>query len=203
MFRRPGDARLDDIHGLKPFMIFAPDWKLLALIILAMLALGLLVRWWLGRRVRPVAAPEVAAAPAQAPVPARSALRQLDELAQRKLIEADRPREFHAALSGLMRAYLGARFALPARRLTTTELLAALGGRQVDEGTRRALVDILPGCDLAKFAGHRPGPAEMEARLRAARGVIETLGDLAVPGDDEDGAPRPVARAVAGEGAAS
>lgn len=200
MIGRPGDARLDDIHGLKPFMIFAPDLKLLALLGLALLAAWLLVRWWLARRRRPVPAAAPTPAPAPAPLPARSTLRLLEDLAQRKLIEANRPREFHAALSAIMRAYLGARFALPARRLTTTELLGALGGHQLDERARRQLADLLPGCDLAKFADARPSAAEMEARLLTARGVVEVLGDLAVATDEEDGAPRAAGRV--GEGVA-
>ncbi len=198
MVRRPGDARLDDIHGLKPFMIFTPDLRYLALLGLALAVIWLLVRWWLRHRRRPVLAAAPVPPPAAAAVPARSALRQLEDLAARGLIGADRPREFHGALSAIVRAYLGARFTLPARRLTTTELLAALGGRQLDERTQRQLADLLPGCDLAKFADYRPSAAEMEARLHTARGVVEALGDLAVPADEEDGQPRTGGRSAEG-----
>ena len=124
-----------------------------------------------------------------------SALRLLDELAASRMIEADKPRDFHNALSLIMRAYLGARLQLPARRLTTTELLAAIaGGRQVDERVYRQLSDLLPGCDLAKFAGYRPSKAETQARLLTARGIVEALGDLAIGLEDEE----PAARTGAG-----
>lgn len=182
--RRPGDPRLDDIHGLKPFMLFAPSYRWL-LLPLVLAAAAWAVRWWWKRRqARPVAdaAPAVAARPSQA----MSALRLLDELAAARMIEADKPRDFHVALSVLMRAYLGARLQLPARRMTTTELLAAIaGGRQVDDRVLRQLADLLPNCDLAKFAGFRPSKAEMEARLLAARGIVEALGDLAIGLEDE------------------
>lgn len=184
MVPRPGDARLDDIHGLKPFMIFAPDLRIVGLILAALLALALLLRWWLRRR-RPLAAPVLGPAVVAAPVAARSTLKQLDDLAARKLVEGNRPREFHAALSAVVRAYLGARFALPARRLTTTELLGALGGRQLEPRVARQLHELLIGCDLAKFAESRPGAAEMEARLATAREVVEALGDLVVPADED------------------
>jgi hypothetical protein len=180
---------LDDIHGLKPFMLFTPDLKRLALIAVALVAAWLLVRWWLARRRR---RPAAVAAPAAAPMPAaqppRSALRQLEELAGKQHIEAGRAREFHATLSAIVRAYLGARFELPARRMTTTELLGALGGRtQIDDGVYRRLADLLPGCDLAKFAGFKPSAAEMGARLATAREIVEALGDLAVAADEDDG----------------
>ena len=127
-----------------------------------------------------------------------SALRLLEELAASRMIEADKPRDFHNALSLVVRAYLGARLQLPARRLTTTELLAAIaGGRQVDDRVLRQLGDLLPACDLAKFAGYRPTKAEMEARLLTARGVVEALGDLAIGLEDEEPAARPAAGAPA------
>lgn len=187
--RRPGDPRLDDIHGLKPFMLFAPSFKWLFLPLVAAALAWLAWRLWKRRPLRPapVAAPIL---PLQ-PLAATSALRLLDELANRKLIEADRPRDFHVALSLLMRSYLGARLQLPARRLTTTELLAAIaGGRTVDDRVLRQLSDLLPGCDLAKFAAQRPSRNEMEARLLTARGVIEALGDLAIAREDEEPAVR-------------
>jgi hypothetical protein len=168
---------LDDIHGLKPFMIFAPNWKLMLLAGLFIVLMGALAAWWLRRPARP---------PVAGPVtmfdgPPTSVKAQLDQLAAAGLIEAGRVRDFHVSLSAIVRAYMGVRFDLPGRRLTTTELLTALAHREVPEEPYRLVADFLPRCDLAKFADFRPGRTDMEALLRDAYRLVDLLGDTTTP----------------------
>lgn len=168
---------MDDIHGLKPFMFFAPSWKLLLLAGLVIILLGALATWLLRRPARqPVAGPVT-----MLDGPPASVRSQLDQLAAAGLIEAGRVRDFHVSLSAIVRAYMGVRFNLPGRRLTTTELLAALAHSDVGEEPYRLVADFLPRCDLAKFADFRPGRADMEALLRDANRLVDLLGDTTTP----------------------
>jgi hypothetical protein len=166
---------LEDIHGLKPFLFFAPNWKLMLLTGLAVLAvIAFLV--WFGRK-RPEPEEVATTEPVARLIPARSVREQLDALKASKLIERGRIKDFHAGLSAIIRGYMGSRFQLPGRRLTTTELLAALERQALDPAVFQLIADFLPECDLVKFADARPSAAEMEARLATAYYLVERLGD--------------------------
>lgn len=173
---------MDDIHGLKPYMYFAPNWKLLLIAGLAIVVLGVLAALWL--RSRP--ARPTASVPTVVEGPPKSVKVQLDALAASGLIETGRVRDFHASLSGIVRAFLGERFELPGRRLTTTELLAALATRDIGDEPLRLVTDFLPRCDLAKFADLRPSKADMEARLGDAYRLVELLGDAITPAEEAE-----------------
>jgi hypothetical protein len=81
---------------------------------------------------------------------------------------------FHDGLDLLLREFLAERFALRTRERTTEEILGspeterALGG----EG-RNALAALLSRCDLARFAGERPGPAIQRSTVAAAAAFVE------------------------------
>jgi hypothetical protein len=173
---------LDDIRGLKPFMFFAPSWKLLLLAGLVIVGLGLLAAYLLkARPARPAAlAPVVVEGP---PASVRS---QLEALAASGLLETGRVRDFHAQLSAIVRAYLGQRFGLPGRRFTTTELLAALAAGGIAAEPLQLVGDLLPRCDLAKFADFRPGRADMEQLLREAHRLVDLLGDDQTPVEEPE-----------------
>jgi hypothetical protein len=173
---------LDDIHGLKPFMFFAPSWKLLLLAGLAIVLMGLLAAWYL--KARP--AKPVAVAPTVVEGPPASVKVQLDQLAASGMLETGRVRDFHASLSAIIRAYLGQRFGLPGRRFTTTELLAALAAGGIAEEPLRLVSDLLPRCDLAKFADFRPGRQDMEQLLREGYQLVELLGDDQTPVEEPE-----------------
>ena len=87
-------------------------------------------------------------------------------------------------LSAILRGWLGARFDLPGRRLTTTELLAALAPKGLERATYQQIEDFLIQCDLAKFAKAEASRADMEVRLQNAYRLVERLGDA--PASDED-----------------
>src|SRR5687767_485201 len=130
------ESRLDDIRGLKPFYVFAPNWKAILLAVLVMVAIAGLIYWWRKRPKKPVEA--VAAGPAPSPNRALSVREQLDHLQASRLIEAGRVRDFHGSLSAILRGFLGQRFDLPGRRLTSTEILAGLEGKALDRQTYQA-----------------------------------------------------------------
>lgn len=172
--------RLDDIRGLKPFLYFQPNWTLVALLVIAAAAVAAIAVWW-ARRPKPEAPPIPRRPVEDRPLSVRG---QLDQLGRRQLIEKGRVRDFHAALSAIIRAWLGARYDLPGRRLTTTELLAALGPKGLERATYQLIEDFLIQCDLAKFAKAEASRADMEVRLQNAYRLVERLGDA--PASDED-----------------
>lgn len=177
---------MDDIRGLKPFYVFAPNWKLILLAALVAIAVFALIAWWRRRPRKPAAAE----APAPLPMPSRalSVRAQLDHLRATRLIEAGRVRDFHGSLSAILRGFLGQRFDLPGRRLTSTEILAGLEGKALDRQTYQAIAELLTGCDLAKFAKATPTAAEMEARLASAYRMVELLGDAPTALEEADDA---------------
>lgn len=190
------EPRLDDIRGLKPFYVFAPNWKVILLGVLGALAILALIRWW-RRRPRPVAE-AVATGPVGVPNRALSVREQLDHLKASRLIEAGRVRDFHGSLSAILRGFLGQRFDLPGRKLTSTEILAALDAKGLERQTYQAIADLLTACDLAKFAKVIPTTAEMDVRLGNAYRLVETLGDTSTALDESDEAYPEPNRASAG-----
>jgi hypothetical protein len=183
---------LDDIRGLKPFMFFAPNWKHVLLVGLAVLAVMAFLAWFGRKRRRPDEQAGHAPAPSRA-LPARTVKEQLDALKASRMVEQGRIKDFHAELSAIVRGYLGARFHLPGRRLTTTELLAGLERQAIEAPVFQLIADFLPECDLVKFADARPSRAEMEARLATAYYLVERLGDAKDADADEPDEPEPAA----------
>lgn len=173
---------MDDIRGLKPYLYFAPNWKLILACGLLVLLAAWAIAWWLNRPAPSPQEGDVYVAPS---APPRSVQAQLDALKAARLIEQQRVRDFHHRLSAIVRAFVGQRYDLPGRRLTTTELLAALEARGVEPNVQTMLANFLPQCDLAKFADEQPSRAEMELRLQNAYHLVEQLGDAATP-DEED-----------------
>ncbi|MDB5097216.1 MAG: hypothetical protein JWM80_1637 [Cyanobacteria bacterium RYN_339] len=173
---------MDDIHGLKPFMFFAPSWKLLLLAGFAIVAMGLLATWFL--KSRP--AKPLPALPVIVEGPPASVRAQLDQLAAGGMLETGRVRDFHASLSTIVRAYLGQKFGLPGRRFTTTELLSALANGGIAQEPLQLVSDLLPRCDLAKFADFRPGRADMDHVLREAYRLVDLLGDDQTPVEEPE-----------------
>jgi hypothetical protein len=160
-------AKLEDIKPNEDVPI--RSWRLLWWV-LGLLALGALV--WLARRAwlrRPRRA-----APLLPPLPLEERTRQaLDALEAEGLPERGLQREFHFRLNGLVRGYLGERFAFDALECTSGELMREVERRSlpgVDEPELRHFVDQ---CDVARYArGEVPVPACAGA-LAFARGLLE------------------------------
>jgi hypothetical protein len=80
---------------------------------------------------------------------------------------------FVVEVSGVLRAYIEGRFGLHAPESTTEEFLPAATAHPALAGHRDTLSRFLTGCDLVKFARHRPEPASMAELLRTAEGFVE------------------------------
>jgi hypothetical protein len=81
---------------------------------------------------------------------------------------------FYVELSGIVRRYLEGRFELRSPELTTEEFfLVASESPDLSQELHGLLNEFLTRADLVKFAGHRPGSAEVEGSLAAAGRVLE------------------------------
>jgi hypothetical protein len=143
-----------------------PLWLWLGL---AALVAGVAALVYRLRRPRPV----IVAAPAAARPPWELALARLAELAEQKYHLRGEPRPFAIALSEIVRAYLEGRYGFEALEQTTSEIRASLKVAELSQAQTDALMRLLSGCDMAKYARyHWPAP-DLAASLSAARRLVE------------------------------
>ncbi len=136
---------------------------------------ALLVVWTLARRSRrsPAVTP---IAPPPPPPPDHDAIAR--ERLARLRADADIASDdaWSVAAAVVVRDWLHARFALPARKRTTEELLAdAATTRALAARSRELLADVLMRCDLVKFA-RRPLPAAERDRLLTSTAAMLDAG---------------------------
>jgi hypothetical protein len=139
-------------------------------------------RWWKGR---PKAEP-----PAE-PCDTR-ALRELDDLAARQLPQKGLVLDFYVLLSDTVRRYVEGRFGIRAPEQTTKEFLqAARHHPSIREDHQRMLAAFLRAADMVKFAAQRPGPAECDRGIDAARGFVRESAPAPVDPGHTPGQPTP------------
>ncbi len=103
------------------------------------------------------------------------ALAKLRALAEEKLVEQGRVKEFYLKLSGCLRQYIENRFALRAPEQTTEEFLAAIGSSEaLPPDHKKQLGDFLTHCDLVKFARYEPTVEQINESLSMAERFVET-----------------------------
>lgn len=127
-------------------------------------------RWFTGKRG---SAPAVASAVPEPPAD-QWALGRLRALLARDDLSRGLFREFYYELSDIVRGYIERRFKVSAPEMTTEEFLAAAAddgrfGPELAEVVGR----FLQACDLVKYAACRPGRADAEALVEAAREFVE------------------------------
>lgn len=141
-----------------------------------------LLTWMRGRWTRMVAAPPPPVIPAH-----EWARRQFAALLSENLIASGRIREFYFRLSDIVRGYIERRFEVSAPEMTTEEFLATTScDPRFGERNTSELQRFLSACDLVKFAGFHPDPADADALTRAAMDFVErTCAEL--PSEDDLG----------------
>ncbi len=108
--------------------------------------------------------------PDPTPLPPEAAL---DTLAVRFAEGKEELRHLYGELSSLVRLTLEQQSGLPARRMTSQELVKEIVARgAVSNEAAERLTTFLLRCDLVKFAGVTPTAVEIEEALAAARRII-------------------------------
>jgi hypothetical protein len=173
-------AKLEDIKPNEdvPVRSWRLLWAFAGAVALAALV-WLAVRAWRNRPRH--------ALPAAPPLPLdQRTLQALDALEAEGLPQRGLQREFHFLLNGLVRGYLGERFAFDALECTSGELLREVDRRRLPGIDEEALRGFVDQCDVARYArGEVPVPACTGA-LAFARALVESTRPRPPPA-----APRP------------
>lgn len=103
------------------------------------------------------------------PIPAHVvALEKLETLKTQKLWQDGKVKQYHIALSEIVREYIENRFKIPALEQTTDEILFGFRNVAVDEESKAKLKQLLILSDLVKFAKEQPLSSENEQSLNNA-----------------------------------
>jgi hypothetical protein len=164
---KEGETELADVKGVVD-VAEPPNWWLIGAAAVGVLALGALgYRAWRRRGIVPPAPPVLVAAH-------DLALRRLDELMARRLVEAGKFEPFYAEASGILRRYIEDRFGLRAPERTTEEFLEESRTSAVlMEGDVRVLERFMSHVDLVKFAAVVPTEREAQSVASTVREFVD------------------------------
>jgi len=162
--------------GIKEPWWLRRSWWGVILGALAAIILGAVaVAAWRRYRRRPRAGPAAPVVPAIPEEPPYDrALRELESLLAGGLLATGRIKEFHIALSEIIKRFLAGRYRFDALDRTTEEVVADLTRSGADPSLMRGASQLLGACDLVKFAKHRPAGAEIDETVGSARALIES-----------------------------
>ncbi|HOW24906.1 MAG TPA: hypothetical protein PK711_04480 [Bacteroidales bacterium] len=161
---------IKDIKGpLKAPVTFAEIWPwLLAGILIA--GAVFLYFYYLRRRKKEQPLVTFRRRPAQPPH--LIALDELEKLKTKKLWQSGKVKQYHSELTGIIRAYISARFGVHAVEMVTHEILESMEKTPVNPSTRSKLKEMLELADLVKFAKENPLPDEQERSMSHAFDVV-------------------------------
>ena len=99
------------------------------------------------------------------PPPHVVALNKLEELRLAKLWQAGKVKEYHSAITDIMREYIRRRFGFDAPEMTTDELFEELKTKPVNDQAYAKLKNVFELADLVKFAKANPLPLENDQSI--------------------------------------
>lgn len=144
--------------------------------LIPLLVLALLAAAWFGwqyyrkhKKNAPVVVPKAKPLP-----PHVIAMNALDNLAEKKLWQNGRDKEFHTELTDILRQYIEARFGVAAMEKTSDEILDEL--YELAESQKASLANlkqILSIADLVKFAKYHPYADENQLSFVNSRMFVE------------------------------
>ncbi len=185
------ETELNDIRDIKPPVELLHPYRLALIIIAALLAVLLAIliaRRAFERWRRRAAERKLAARP-----PHEEALKALERLLGKKLIEQGQPKRFCFEISEIFRRYIHGRFDIPAVDLTTEEILPRFDGNGILAESLKPLVrGFLTDTDLVKFARYLPSRDEIDKIVRDTRAFINETASLRTEDDEEADAALPV-----------
>jgi hypothetical protein len=170
-----------ELSDLKDPAAVEPDYTalMLALSILAVLLLAAAVVWWVQRRYagRLAAVPQPAD-PFKRMTPHEWAYQALQELLRDSLADPEHAGPFFEEIARILKLYLGGRFRIDLMESTTSEIgpLLSQAGAAADPITRSG--KIFGICDMVKFAGHLPRPADFRSTVEEAYALVDATRPL-------------------------
>ncbi len=158
----------DELRDIRGPVGLRPDlWPWIALGIAVVAAVV-----WLSFRHRHIFVRPVPVAP---PRPAwEIAAEALGRLERGPFLAEGRYKEYYSALSGIVRAYIEARFDIRAPEMTTEEFLAmSRSSEKLNDVQKRFLYDLLQSSDMVKFAKYIPQEGHARENLVWAKNFVE------------------------------
>ena len=166
-----GNESLRDIKGLARWPGIIPRWVWgLFIVIILAIAASLLIRWIMTKPRTFLHYPTPAP-------PHERALKALESLKGKGLVEKGLVEPFYVELSLIVRRYIEERFGLKAPERTTEEFIREAVGSKLLTMDHQALVQgFLEQSDLVKFARHNPRAEDMLAAFASAERLVrETI----------------------------
>jgi hypothetical protein len=125
--------------------------------------------------------------------PHEEALKALERLLGKKLVEQGLSKQFCFEISEIFRRYMSGRFGIPAVDLTTEEILSLTGENGALSEHHRPLVEeFLTSTDLVKFAKYLPSSEETDKFAQDTRVFINETASSCAADDQETGAALPI-----------
>lgn len=103
-----------------------------------------------------------------------TAIDDFEKLRQTKLWQSGRIKEYHTALTEILRTYLEKGYGFSAMEMTSDEIMDALQRFEISPDLRSELREILTVADLVKFAKANPLPDVHDQSMRQAITFVET-----------------------------
>jgi hypothetical protein len=100
------------------------------------------------------------------------AFEKLEKLKNDRLWQEGKLKQYHIALTDIIREYIENRFRIPAMEQTTEEILSGFKSVAIDAESKEKLRQLLLLGDLVKFAKEQPLPAENELSMTNASEFI-------------------------------
>ncbi len=115
------------------------------------------------------------------------ALEKLEKLKAENLWQEGKLKQYHSALSEILREYIENRFKIQALEQTTDEILYGFRNAAIDDESMKKLKQVLILADLVKFAKEQPLPTENELSLTGANDFVNgTKREEASPAEKSD-----------------
>jgi hypothetical protein len=105
--------------------------------------------------------------------PDEIAMTDLEKLRTKKLWQAGKIKEYQSELTHIVRAYIEARYRVPALESTTSEILEFYQLKELDKALHQDLNQILNIADLIKFAKARPEIGVHEEFMQKAESFVQ------------------------------
>jgi hypothetical protein len=93
------------------------------------------------------------------------ALEELEALKKKKLWQSGKVKEYHTAITDVVRWYIEERYRVPALEMTTEEIMQGLKGTDAGSEPREKLYQALLLADLVKFAKEQPLPVDNDESM--------------------------------------
>lgn len=104
--------------------------------------------------------------------PWEEALNNLNELADKRLWQIGKIKQYHTELTDILRNFLLKQHGIEAIEMTTSEILDAYTDKNLDTDSKSKLAEVLIRADLVKFAKSNPQASENENSLSLSREII-------------------------------